>query len=108
MGLSVAITRGTCGATAPFGGSRVPLLCRALAWVHICVAHVVTEASLITSAPRCSLRIDRGGEIELERGQLHWGLGLLLLHAPMSNPEGWRGMITPSAPSSLTPSVSVV
>ena len=55
----------------PSAAPRVPLRCRVLTWEHIRVAHVVTEASLITSAPRCSLRIDRGGEIELERGQLH-------------------------------------
>ena len=72
----------------PSAAPRVPLLCRALAWEHIRVAHVMTEASLITSALRCSLRIDRGGEIELERGQLHRGLGLFLLHAPMFNPRG--------------------
>ena len=70
-GCPVAITRGTCGATGPSAAPRVPLLRRALTWEHIRVAHVATEASLITSAPRCSLRIDRGGEIELERGQLH-------------------------------------
>lgn len=51
----------------PSAAPRVPLLCRALAWEHICVAHVVTEAGLITSAPRCSLRTDRGYEAELER-----------------------------------------
>ena len=66
----------------------MPLLCRALAWVHICVAHVVTEASLVTSAPRCSRRTGWGYEIELERGQLHRGLGLFLLHAPMFTPRG--------------------
>ena len=82
----------------PSAAPRVPLLCRALAWEHIRVVHVVTEVSLITSAPRCSLRTGRGYEIELERGQLHRGLGLLLLHAPMFTPPvGW-GMITSVLP----------